>query len=564
MSQFAAMRGAVSGAPHARVGLGGAALLAQSLGTSSTVSSLVNASGAQGSAQDALQSGLQTLSPDTLNALSGSIDAVNNLAPMANFAASIAQGGSMSGAEGEQMVVGMLALTATMTMGPIAGAAVAAAAEVATLIFDALQGPPPPPPTEWNYRGFLRAGLIQGSGVATDPVPYGPKDPSWMHFTNARQVIDAVVHGTGTPSSVPIDGNFAFGTAALWAVCLELCGAWPVLHASIQRQKSAGGAIDTSPINLGLWNYEDAEALYASSSINTFESGSNILGGYNSPNGNDFRGMYLCYDSLYGLQETFFESLFYTGGVDPEPALVKAEMAGDAGTQAAFVQYYTPAHLEAVDPDFSVLFAATLARDIEQWANGHSYIDPYQLLLACVAAWNATHGSDRAVTYDPYDYYASGKQLTYSGAHNGLYSSYYDIQPGDVKDLVSDVFFWRNPIYTILRGWQFDVANPAAAQLEWHPPIVLNVGAPMNSNIKGSTGVGGALWQYVDNLPLGVKIALGIASVPVVAVAGGTGYALVTRQPVKRVLGGMWKSTKKPFVSAGHTIGSGAKRLVGR
>jgi hypothetical protein len=220
--------------------------------------------------------------------------------------------------------------------------------------------------------------------------------------------------------------------------------------------------------------------------------------------------------------------------------------------------------LEAVDPDFSVLFAATLARDIEQWANGHSYIDPYQLLLACVAAWNATHGSDRAVTYDPYDYYASGKQLTYSGAHNGLYSSYYDIQPGDVKDLVSDVFFWRNPIYTILRGWQFDVANPAAAQLEWHSPIVLNVGAPMNSNIKGSTGVGGALWQYVDNLPLGVKIALGIASVPVVAVAGGTGYALVTRQPVKRVLGGMWKSTKKPFVSAGHTIGSGAKRLVGR
>jgi hypothetical protein len=539
----------------------GAPLLTASIGTTDAVDTLLAQSGVSSSEiQSALRSQLENLSPDVLGQMGDATGVMNTLGPIADMATTIASGSKPS----PQMVIGGLAVAATMTMGPIAGAAVAVAGEAVSAIFDALQGPPPPPPPEWNYKGFLRLGQIQGAAAGGyDPIPYGPNDPKWIHFSSARDVINAVLYGLPQTGSVHIDGNFSFGTAALLAVCLDIVESWPRAYRAIQydRAQKRSSLVVFDPISAGMAGDEDAESFYAASypSQGSYADGNDVIWGehgYNSPAGNDARTSMIGFDALYGLQQCLWQGMVAQGGFDPAQGLDPAVLApytsaAPQGLDPAVLAPYTSAAPQGlpVDPHFSILFASTLARNIEQWANGHSFIEPYQLLLSCVAAWNGVHSNSSTVTFSPYDFFASDYQLTYSGMHIGIVESHYTIASGDVKSRLTNVFFWRNPIYTVLRGWQFDIVDPTQVSFQMHPPITINTGpkvvhlAVAKKTVAPSTG----LWADVSGMSTPAKVALGVAAVPAVAVAGGAMYAFATQQATSAVLGRMWKGVKRPF-----------------
>jgi hypothetical protein len=388
-------------------------------------------------------------------------------------------------------------------------------------------------------------------------VPFGPNDPNWVAFNSSSDVINAVLFGTSAPLRPPIDGNFAFGTAALLAVCLEITQGWWWIQAALREYNSSlsGGSSDAeawiNPDDDGMQNGENAEMFYAATAgvpgSNVTPNG--IINQYNSPQGNDARQVYLCHDSLYGLQVATILSLQCYGGTDPNIngqffETIDGNLVWNGNGSAQAYESGSNA-VQSTSPDFSVVFAAALAKDIELWANGLSYIDPYQLLLACTAAWNATHSSSSTATYSAYDFYASDFQLTYNGAHNGTFSANNTIAAGAIRDTVNQICFWRNPIYTVLRGWTFDIDSIEQTTFDIHPPITVNTGAITST---GTTSLFGS--------SLASNIALGAAVVAGSAVAGGVAYAGVTGAGVGTVLGSMWSGLISPFtwVAAGNPL----------
>jgi hypothetical protein len=496
-------------------------------------------SGAGTVASSGLQSALSSLNPGTLSAIQGAVGTVNNLQPAVSVAQTLESGGTVT----PQQVTSVLALTATMTMGPVAGAAVAVAGEAVSAIFDALQGPPPPPPPAWNYNGFLRLGQIQGNSAgAFDPVPYGPKDPTWLSFTNSSDVITAVQKGVPTLNRPPVSGNFSYSTAQVLAVCMELLEMWPIVNQSVSSQN---------------WSQLDISAMNVSSDALNFYQHLSWYGGV------EVIGTSGHTNQLDAAHFNIWKGLTQQGGTQ-----VSADSISSSPSfwQSYALQQIQIASQHVTAATFPLFFAATLATNIMQWVNGHSFIPAYQLLVACAAAWNASYSNSTMATYDPDDYYANTDQLYMpyvpeygdgSTDHNTILQKLRAGPPVNDWELVP-LAGWVNPIYTVLSGWDIGEVDPAALQANRHPPLVINTG-PLGGSSAAGVGASGGVAGWLSGLSTGEKIALGVAAVPVAATLGGVGYALATKQSTGRVLKGMWNVATSPLGS----IGKGAKRLVG-
>ena len=315
------------GSARARLGLGAnVSALINADNTATTIQSLLDKGGVTSTDQQAIAAQLALLDPSTLSTINSSVDDYSTLTHMSTLSAAISSGDSIT----PEMITGSLAVAATMTMGPIAGAAVAVAGEAVSLIFDAFSSPPPPPPPEWNYKGFLRLGQIQGTASGGyDPVPFGPKDSLWIDCSTSSKVIQFVQHGDAKRPAV--DGNFSWGTAQFMAACLELVEQWPVYRVS--------RSID------GMNMSSDALAFYS----------------------------HECW-SFYDRDTLSAEDLS-----DLHSSIWTACQPFDAAAQ------------KHCDADFAVFLAHMVAANLQLWANGQSYIPLYSLLQSCAAGWNSLH-----------------------------------------------------------------------------------------------------------------------------------------------------------------------------
>jgi len=513
MNGILAMRAARERGSARRAGLG-ASLLTQAQGTAGTVSSLISTNGGDSTAQAALQSALSHVDPSTLATINGAIGSVNNLGPITHMAGVIAEGGTVS----PEMVIGGLAVAATMTMGPVAGAVVAVAGEAVCAIFDALQGPPPPPPPAWNYQGFLRLGQVQGNPDGSyDPIPYGPADPLWISFVDHVAVIDAVQQGIAYLGYPPISGNFSYNTAQILVTCMYIHENWP----RMQAWTKAGNMEDESGIASALnysWPDNNTVAFYS--------------------HGSGRHSTWLATASAQSLGNAMYgvwRSLCCTGGSN---AKINPYMNVTTTEQEA-AQYAEMQKVKVGPADFSVFFSILLARNIEQWVNGHSYIPAYDLLVAAAAAWNATHSNSTSVTYSPDDYFA------YEPGAAERYAVQNATPYGGVIAVGTGSFNFVNPVYIALSGWDLGEVDPTQVTVQRRPPLTVNTGALISAASNSSSG----------NLFGLSNTSLALLGVGAVA-AGGVGYGVMTG-----TLGGIVTAVTSPFVTGLEWIGKGAKRL---
>ena len=120
------------GSARARLGLGAnVSALINADNTATTIQSLLDKGGVTSTDQQAIAAQLALLDPSTLSTINSSVDDYSTLTHMSTLSAAISSGDSIT----PEMITGSLAVAATMTMGPIAGGAVAVAGVAGSLIF---------------------------------------------------------------------------------------------------------------------------------------------------------------------------------------------------------------------------------------------------------------------------------------------------------------------------------------------------------------------------------------------------------------------------------------------
>lgn len=140
------------------------------------------------SLQQAQQAAFNALPPSVQGVINAGLADASTAAPAIALGQTIASGGVPTEAE----VIGGLAAATTLTLGPIAGAAVGAIGAVVagvqalmTDLFTSLGLYDNAP--SYTYIGLLRAGI--------DPIPFGPTDPFWIDCGSGAKVSNFYFHG---------------------------------------------------------------------------------------------------------------------------------------------------------------------------------------------------------------------------------------------------------------------------------------------------------------------------------------------------------------------------------